>query len=112
MLANTTIPTMENTMKNTAFIADTSDQVIFPNTPEPQKRNKPPATLLRQVTNEWLHVGQPYADAKHRENNEINGVGPGDEGYLPLSHEHELVAKYYESFVTRTSENCDSVNKK
>jgi hypothetical protein len=52
--------------------------------------------LLRQVTGYDNLIGCPAADAKIRENNQINKVRPGDEGYLPLSY--ETGPNYFRSF--------------
>lgn len=41
----------------------------------------------RQVTDYATLIGCPAADAKLKQNNIINRLHPGDDGYLPLSGE-------------------------
>lgn len=48
--------------------------------------------LRRQITNQDQLVGNPLADAKVQETNAINHVSPGEEGYIPLSHETNSVS--------------------
>jgi hypothetical protein len=47
----------------------------------------PVVKLRRQVTDQEELIGNPAADAKICENNAINKVTPGQDGYIPLSCE-------------------------
>ena len=50
--------------------------------------------LVRTVGNiqEWL--GDPIADKKIQQTNRLNGVHPGDDHYIPLSYETDLIKTY------------------
>ena len=50
--------------------------------------------LFRQVTLCDGVIGNPVADDKIRQNNTFNCIGPGDKGYVPLSHEKQLCDEF------------------